>query len=150
MQMSPQSFLRVGCTFLSLSMITSHEDKFHFIICIPQVSPNCTFLCENLLIHLQGIPPSYRGWVWEQVSGAAKLQSEHMNNYYEAMVHQGQATSPSAHQIELVNLQSQLAVLRNNFGCICCTVCICDVVSGESCKASLLANAEEPTFFIIS
>lgn len=49
----------------------------------------------------EGVPPLYRGWVWEQVSGAAKLQSEHMNSYYEAMVHQGETTSPSAHQIEL-------------------------------------------------
>lgn len=37
-----------------------------------------------------------------------------MNNYYEAMVHQGQATSPSAHQIELVNLQSQLAEVASS------------------------------------
>ncbi|KAL3133657.1 hypothetical protein ABBQ32_008168 [Trebouxia sp. C0010 RCD-2024] len=49
----------------------------------------------------EGIPPSYRAWVWEEVSGATKLQNEHMNNYYEAMVHQGQATSPSARQVEL-------------------------------------------------
>lgn len=40
--------------------------------------------------------------MWEQISGAAKLQADHMNNYYEAMVHQGEATSPSARQIDLV------------------------------------------------
>lgn len=49
----------------------------------------------------EGVPPQYRGWVWEQVSGAARLMHEHMNNYYEAMVHQGEASSPSARQVEL-------------------------------------------------
>lgn len=49
----------------------------------------------------EGVPPLYRSWVWEQVSGAAKLQAGHMNNYYEAMVHQGEATSPSARQVDL-------------------------------------------------
>ncbi len=53
---------------------------------------------------VQGVPPQYRGWVWEQVSGAARLMHEHMNNYYEAMVHQGEASSPSARQVELVTL----------------------------------------------
>ena len=49
--------------------------------------------------------------MWEQVSGAAKLQAEQLNNYYEAMVHQGEASSPSARQIELVifNVQHVLA-----------------------------------------
>ncbi|KAL0039855.1 hypothetical protein WJX77_010029 [Trebouxia sp. C0004] len=49
----------------------------------------------------EGVPPQYRGWVWEQVSGASRLMHEHMNNYYEAMVHQGEASSPSARQVEL-------------------------------------------------
>lgn len=65
---------------------------------IKAVHQQITALC------VQGVPPQYRGWVWEQVSGAARLMHEHMNNYYEAMVHQGEASSPSARQVELVIL----------------------------------------------
>ena len=71
-----------------------------------QTSQPCSsWQCINTLLPcVQGVPPQYRGWVWEQVSGAARLMHEHMNNYYEAMVHQGEASSPSARQVELVTL----------------------------------------------
>lgn len=51
---------------------------------------------------LQGIPPACRAWVWSEVSGAAARQREQLNNYYEAMVHMGEAASHASHQIELV------------------------------------------------
>ena len=52
---------------------------------------------------LQGVPPKHRAWVWSEVSGAAAKQKEQMNNYYEAMVHMGEACSIASHQIELVS-----------------------------------------------
>eukprot|EP00891_Asterochloris_glomerata_P005166 jgi/Astpho2/5166/Aster-04750 len=52
---------------------------------------------------LQGVPPKHRAWVWSEVSGAAAKQKEQMNNYYEAMVHMGEACSIASHQIELTS-----------------------------------------------
>eukprot|EP00891_Asterochloris_glomerata_P005168 jgi/Astpho2/5168/Aster-04752 len=49
----------------------------------------------------KGVPPKHRAWVWSEVSGAAAKQKEQMNNYYEAMVHMGEACSIASHQIEL-------------------------------------------------
>lgn len=103
-----QHFHSNGC---SLSLLSS--------ACKPQGPSRCHSLWKvHVPCLLQGIPPTYRVWVWEQVSGAAKLQSEYMNNYYEAMVHQGQATSPSAHQIELVTLHTCLTSKLACYRCI--------------------------------
>ena len=59
---------------------------------------------------LQGVPPKHRAWVWSEVSGAAAKQKEQMNNYYEAMVHMGEACSIASHQIELVSASGPCAV----------------------------------------
>ena len=84
-------------------------------ICKPDIDPKkqeCCLVCNHMMTLMQGVPPTYRSWVWEQVSGAAKLQADHMNNYYEAMVHQGEATSPSARQIDLVRACDVTCVSR--------------------------------------
>ena len=62
---------------------------------------------------LQGVPPKHRAWVWSEVSGAAAKQKEQMNNYYEAMVHMGEACSVASHQIELVSASGPCAACEH-------------------------------------
>jgi hypothetical protein len=52
--------------------------------------------------NMQGIPAQYRSWAWPEISGAGLRRAEQMGNYYEAMVHMGEASSDFSHQIELV------------------------------------------------
>jgi hypothetical protein len=55
-------------------------------------------------INVQGIPAQYRSWAWPEISGAGLRRAEQMGNYYEAMVHMGEASSDFSHQIELVRM----------------------------------------------